>query len=104
MQEGSGNSFYCCQDTDRLNLAKRLYMLSRMSWREIRQAPSSGLGAEQIPRKRIRRPIPASVTEDVDFFYSLHYQGKKRFLGYRMGQIFHVLWVDHSFEVYDHGS
>jgi len=60
------------------------------------------MGAEQIPRYRIKRAIPPSVTEDVTFFYSLHYVGKKRFIGYRVGQIFHILWVDHSFEVYSH--
>jgi hypothetical protein len=85
-------------------LARRIYMLSRMPWSQIRQAPSSGLGAEQIPRNRIRRPVPSPVTDDVSFFYSLHYNGKKRFIGYMIGQIFYVLWVDHNFTVYDHGS
>jgi hypothetical protein len=103
MQEGTGSSFVCCQDDDRLTLAKRIYMLSRLSWRAIRQAPSKGFGAEQIPRHRIRPPVPSSVTEDVTFFYSLHYSGRKRFIGYRTGQIFHILWIDHTFQVYDHG-
>jgi hypothetical protein len=104
MQDRSGNSFNCCQDDDRLALAKRLFMLSRLSWKQIREAGSFGLGAEQIPRYRIKRPIPPGVTEDVDKFASLHFNGKKRFVGYRVGQIFHILWVDHSFEVYNHGS
>jgi hypothetical protein len=103
MQEGSGNSFNCCQDDDRLALSKRLFMLSRMPWKQIRQAPSSGIGSEQIPRYRIKRAIPTSVTDEVESFSSLHFVGKKRFVGYRVGQIFHILWVDHSFEVYDHG-
>jgi hypothetical protein len=55
MQDGSGNSFNCCQDDDRLALARRLFMLSRMPWKQIRQAPSSGIGSEQIPRYRIKR-------------------------------------------------
>jgi hypothetical protein len=103
MQDASGNSFNCCQDDDRLALARRLFMLSRISWKQIRHAPASGYGSEQIPRHRIRRPIPTTVTEDVDSFSALHYVGRKRFIGYRVGQIFHILWVDHSFEVYDHG-
>jgi len=103
MQDGSGNSFNCCQDDDRLALARRLFMLSRMPWKQIRQAPSSGIGSEQIPRYRIKRAVPTSVTEEVESFSSLHFVGKKRFLGYRVGQIFHILWVDHTFEVYNHG-
>lgn len=104
MQDGSGSSFNCCGDDDRHHLAKRIYMLSRMPWKEIKQAPAKGLGAESIPRFRIKRPVPNAVTEDIQSFYSLHYVGKKRFVGYRVGQIFFILWVDHSFEVYDHGS
>ncbi len=103
MQDGSGHSFQCCEDDDRLHLAKRIYMLSRMPWKQIRGASSSGLGSEEMPRYRIKPAIPSSVTEDVSSFTCLHYVGKKRFVGYRVGQIFYVLWVDHSFAVYDHG-
>ena len=103
MQDGSGNSFNCCEEADRLSLAQRMFMLSRMPWKEIRQAPSKGLGSEQIPRYRINLPIPGSVTEDVASFSSLHYSGKKRFVGYRIGQVFYILWVDFNFSVYSHG-
>lgn len=102
MQDGSGNSFNCCEDADRLALAKRIFMLSRKPWKEIRQAPASGMGSEQIPRHRIRHPIPNVVTDDVASFSALHFIGKKRFIGYRIGQIFYILWVDHNFKVYDH--
>lgn len=103
MQDGSGSSFNCCQDEDRLSLAKRIFMLSRLPWRTIRSASNKGFGSEEIPRKRIKYAVPNSVTEDVDVFVSLHYSGKKRFIGYRVHQIFYVLWVDHNFKVYDHG-
>lgn len=103
MQDGSGNSFNCCEDDDRLSLAKRMFMLSREPWRTIRGASSKGLGSEEIPRYRIKRAVPNSVTEDVEYFHSLHYIGKKRFIGYKVGQIFYVLWVDHNYQVYDHG-
>jgi hypothetical protein len=103
MQDGSGNSFNCCEDEDRLSLAKRMFMLSREPWRKIRGASNKGFGSEEIPRNRIKRPVPASVTDDVDHFLSLHYVGKKRFIGYKVGQIFFILWVDHNFQAYDHG-
>ena len=96
MQDGSGNSFNCCEDDDRLSLAKRLFMLSRIPWRQIRGAPREGFGSEEIPRNRIKRAVPAAVTDDVGFFHSLHYVGHKRFIGYRVGQIFYVLWVFHN--------
>lgn len=79
-------------------------MLSRIPWREIQLASSKGLGAEKIPRYRIKPAVPGIVTDDVEYFYSLHYVGKKRFVGYKIGQVFFILWVDHNFGVYDHGS
>lgn len=103
MQDKSGSSFNCCQDDDRLHLAKRIFMLSRTPWKTIRAAPSSGFGSEEMPRHRIKRPIPNSVTEDVTSFTCLHFVSTKRFVGYRVGQIFYVLWIDHDFSVYDHG-
>lgn len=102
MQDGSGNSFNCCEDDDRLSLAKRIFMLSRIPWKVIRQTSASGFGAEQIPRYRINRSVPNSVTDDVQSFTSMHYVSTKRFIGYKVGRIFYVLWVDHNFKVYDH--
>lgn len=102
MQDGSGSSFNCCQDDDRLYMAKRIFMLSRMPWKQIRGGSREGFGSEEIPRSSIRLGIPNSVTEDVTYFHSLHYVAKKRFVGYRVGQVFYVLWIDHDFSVYKH--
>ena len=104
MEDRSGHSFNCCIDDDRIALAKRMFMLSRVPWANILLAPRSGFGAEKISRDSIKKGIPKSVTDDVEYFYALHYLGKKRFVGYRVGQIFFILWVDHNFGVYDHGS
>ncbi len=78
-------------------------MLSHMTWRMIRQAPRTGIGTEKIGRGSIHHGIPASVTDDVGSFFALHYQGKKRFVGYKVDKVFYILWVDHDFGVYDHG-
>lgn len=102
MQDRCGHSLNCCQDDDRLHLVKRFFMLSREPWKKIRSAPREGMGCEEIPRGSIRVGIPATVTEDVQYFHSLHYVAHKRFIGYRVGQIFYVIWIDHNFGVYNH--
>lgn len=79
-------------------------MLSRTEWRIIRQASRKGLGSEKIARNAISHAVPPSVTEDVQSFLALHYQGKKRFVGYKVDKVFFILWIDHNFKVYDHGS
>jgi hypothetical protein len=46
--------------------------------------------------------IPAHVTEDVTLL-SFRFHGKAPMVGYRVGRIFHIVWLDHDFAVYSHG-
>jgi hypothetical protein len=102
MRDRSGYSIGCCDDNERSALVKRLFLLSGKTWREIREAPRHGIGTEKIARKAIKPPLPASVTEDVTIV-ALRYNGRKPMIGYRADRVFHVLFVDHNFSVYDHG-
>lgn len=101
MQRGSGYSVECCDVDHRAALAARLFLLSRMTWLEIRNAPRHGLGAEKIPRSAIRASIPATVSEDADLI-AIRYNGLHPMVGYRDARIFHVLFVDHTMTVYAH--
>lgn len=100
MQDGSGYSVNCCDSEDQAALAKRLFLLSRNTWREISQAPKHGIGTEKIERSAIRPAVP--VTEDVTLL-ALRFNGKKPMVGYRDGRVFYVLWMDKDFSVYNHG-
>jgi hypothetical protein len=101
MQEGSGYSVTCCNHDHQAAAMRRLFMLSRMTWSEIQNAPRHGLGTEKLPRTAIKAAIPASVTEDVTFL-ALRYHGKSPMVGYRDGRTFHVLYLDHNFSLYEH--
>ncbi len=61
------------------------------------------MGSEKIDRNSIRARIPAFITDDVNFFLALRFHGKKPFVGLRKGSVFHVLWIDNKFCVYNHG-
>jgi hypothetical protein len=102
MVDGSGYSVNCCDANHQAALAKRLFLLSRHTWREIVQAPRHGIGTEKISKDAISVAIPASVTDDVTFL-ALRYNGKHPMIGYRDGRTFHVLFVDRDFSVYPHG-
>lgn len=103
MQDRSGHSVSCCDREDLYHLLKRIYMLNRLPWRDIRQASRKGYGVEKIARSAIKYAVPTTVTDDNDYFHALHYSGKKRFIGYKVQQVFYILWIDHNFSVYDHG-
>lgn len=83
-------------------LMVRLHQLSQKKWVEIQHAHRHGFGSEKISQNSIHPGLPTIVTPDVTLL-SLRYLGKHPFVGFRSGCIFHLLFVDHNFSVYDHG-
>jgi len=92
-----------CQTEDRERLIERLYQLSKMSWQDIQLTNKHGFGSEKIKRESINPAIPQQISEDVTFFLALRYNGKKPIVGYRNGPIFHLVYIDYNFTVYNHG-
>ncbi|MEM9538468.1 MAG: hypothetical protein AAGA60_03040 [Cyanobacteria bacterium P01_E01_bin.42] len=90
-----------CTKDEKAALIDTLDRLSQLSWRELRQAPKHGLGYEKISRDAIRASIPNSITEDVNFI-AFRFCGKAPMVGYRDGAIFHLIWLDRDFSLYDH--
>lgn len=102
MQTGSGYSVDCCERDHQSAVAKRIFKLSQMTWRQIHQAPKQGLGAETISRDAIKVPLPPGLTDDVTLL-ALRYSGRCPMIGYKDERIFYILLLDHNFSVYDHG-
>ena len=71
---------------------------------EITNLPKKGQGFEKIPRGQILAGIPAQITEDVTDFWAFRFHGKAPMVGYKSGEVFHVLWFDPDFTLYNHGS
>ena len=91
-----------CERDDQAAFACTIERLSRLTWKEIRNAPRHGVGTEKIRRDSLNSAIPGSITEDVEFL-ALRFSGKKAMVGFRSSEIFHVVWLDRSFTLYDHG-
>jgi hypothetical protein len=88
-----------CNKDEKAALADAMWRRSRLTWKELRSAHRHGLGGETI--KSINRPRPSVVTEDVTLL-AFRFSGPKAMVGFRVGRIFHVIWLDHDFTVYDH--
>ncbi|WP_291779170.1 hypothetical protein [Luteibacter sp.] len=97
----NGHDLSDCEDADQRQLIAKLRHLSKMDWSQIEQAPRHGSGKENISRTSIKKEIPRIVTEDVKL-WSLRFSGMKAMVGFRSGDIFHLLWLDHDFSVYGH--
>lgn len=79
-----------------------IYKRSKLSWSELKSAPRHGLGFEKISKTSIKAPIPCFITDEVKYFLAFRFTGKNPMVGYRIKNIFYVLWFDSDFTLYDH--
>lgn len=96
---------YCitkCDNNDRLAFVEKMHKLSQITWEVIRTSHRHGLGSEKIDHKSIRASIPPHVTKEIPII-ALRFNGKKPMVGYKEKNIFHVIWFDRDFTLYDHG-
>jgi hypothetical protein len=95
---------YCitlCNKDDKAAFAERIRKLSTMTWNQIINADRRGFGREKIARDSLPNP-PSSVSEDVTFI-ALRFSGMKPMVGYQQNEIFHILWFDRDYNLYEHG-
>lgn len=90
-----------CDINDKKALIERICKLSQMTWLEIQMADRHGLGSEKIKQTSLKAPIPSHISKDIDFL-ALRFNGKKPIVGYKNGFIFHVVFIDSKFELYNH--
>jgi len=91
-----------CTNKGKIALIDRLHKLSQMTWTEIQISSRHNWGTEKISRNSLPPP-PAGITPDVTFL-ALRYHDKKRMVGFRNRFIFHIVWIDVDYTLYDHGS
>ncbi len=92
-----------CEESEKKSLIEKIVKLSQLSWADIQNAHRHGLGSEKIAISSIKPSRPSFLTDDVKFLLSLRFDGMKAMLGHRNRFIFHVLFIDRDFTVYDHG-
>jgi hypothetical protein len=96
--------YYClsvCTKEEKAAFADTLDRLSQLTWTEISKSSRHGLGYEKIARNSIRATIPKHVEDDV-IFIAFRFYGKAPMVGYRKDAIFHILWIDRDFTLYQH--
>ncbi len=92
-----------CETNEKAAFAERLYRLSQMTWAQIRQQDRHGLGYEKIPRSALKTKIPDHIKDDVGIV-AFRFQGLKAMVGYKIGHVFYIVWLDRLFKLYNHGK
>lgn len=84
-------------------LLKKIELISKLSWDEIKLSDRKGHGAEKIARTSIKPGVPPMITDDVKDFLSFYFNGEKgRIIGFRNQSLFHVIFIDTKLDVYKH--
>lgn len=91
-----------CDKDDKAAFADRIRKLSSMTWDQILGADRHGFGREKISQQAIRATLPSHVTPDVTLV-ALRFSGLKPMVGYRIDDMFRIVWFDRDYSLYDHG-
>jgi hypothetical protein len=94
-------SLSVCTKEEKAAFADTLDRLSQLTWAEISKSSRHGLGYEKIAQNSIRATIPRHIKDDI-IFMAFRFYGKAPMVGYREDIIFHILWIDRDFTLYQH--
>jgi len=93
-----------CDKEQKASLALKLSKIGQLTWQELKATPKHGLGYEFIDKDSIRGDSVDHLTDDVKLI-AFRFWKKAPVVGYRDSHgIFHILWLDKDFSLYDHGS
>lgn len=102
LQKGKYHLDSCCGE-DKVSLIERLVVLSGLTWLQMHSSHVHAYGVEKINRKQIHVALPSVVTDDISLIAIRFTGNNKPMLGFRSNNIFHILFLDHDFTLYDHG-
>jgi hypothetical protein len=97
---------YCiskCNKEQKIGFVDTMRALSKLTWQQIMSAPRHGLGTEKIKRDSIKVSIPDKITEDITFL-AIRFHRLEPMVGFRVDNIFHIVWFDRDYTLYDHGN
>jgi hypothetical protein len=90
-----------CDERRLKDLVNTLEKLSQLTWLQIESSQRHGLGAEKIDLNAIKPGIPGNVPKGITLL-AIRFSGKCPMIGFRERNVFHILFLDPKFEVYNH--
>lgn len=70
-------------------------------WDDLVHHPKHGLGWEKLPKHVINPMIPEHL--ELSKYMVFRHEGNRPFVGFRSGDVFHVLWVEKKWnDLYQH--
>lgn len=96
---------FCLSNMDKDHkaaFADAIYKRKSTSWRDLKSMDRHALGFEKISKTSIKAALPPSITPEADNLLAFRLKGKASMVGYRVKDVFYILWFDPYFKLYDH--
>jgi hypothetical protein len=97
---------YCLSAMDKDHKAAfsdAIFKRKSTTWRELKDMGRHGLGFEKIAKTSIKEKLPAFITPEEDNLLAFRFKAMAPMVGYRVKDVFFVLWFDRDFTLYNHG-
>jgi hypothetical protein len=90
------------QKEHKVDLINKLYMLSQLTWAQIRLQDRHKLGCEVIKRESLKFTLPDGVPDEYPII-AFRFSDKAPMLGYRSAfGTFYIIAFDTKFKAYEH--
>lgn len=89
-----------CTQEDRAAFADRIRTMTQMTWTQIHQAHRHGAGIEKIDQ--LQNELPPAAPKG-SHAMALRFSGMKPMVGFRVENVFYVVWFDRDMNLYNHG-
>ncbi len=90
-----------CSAEEFKQLVKHLKILSSTTWQTVQNSPRHGLGSEIINVNELSENLPVCYNNKKEVL-AFRYGGRKAFVGIRNEQVLDILFIDPTFDLYNH--
>ncbi|MHB8327846.1 MAG: hypothetical protein ACYDB5_10515 [bacterium] len=88
-----------CTDEEKLSFLRTIHILSQLTWEVLKQNNRHSLGYEKIAE--VNCSLPPQITDDVKLI-AFRFYNKAPMVGFRENQIFHIIFFDRNYKLYNH--
>lgn len=99
MAYGSSTCLSKCEKNIKSSISDTLVRLSQFTWKAIKSKPKDSLGFEAIPRERLKKSLPPSITPDVTIIV-FRFSDSGRMAGFRRKDTFHIVQIGPQHNLY----
>ena len=102
VQDSSRYGFSKLSKEHKSKLIESIFKRRNKTWNDLNKSGRHDLGFEKINIEALRLERPKFLTEDTTLLVFRYTGNNHAMVGYRIRNIFYILWFDHDYTLYKH--